>query len=99
MTTIHKTPRLHAGLNGTAESDFPTTALDKQVGGNHYVNLKIQPIEVTYQTFGYMGVKASIYTKVNKYLTREKGTEEENLEKAKHCLELLIEFHKKEQQE
>ena len=98
MTGKQTNPLLHMGLNGTTESDFPTTALDKQVGGNHYVNLKIQPIEVTYQNFGYMGVKASIYTKVNKYLTREKGSEEQNLEKAKHCLELLIEFHKKELQ-
>jgi uncharacterized protein (DUF2164 family) len=67
-------------------------ALETQVGGDHYKNQGIQPLEITYKNFGYQGVKASIYTKVNKYLTRDKGLHIENLQKAKHCIEMQIEF-------
>jgi hypothetical protein len=42
---------------------------------------------------GYMGVKAALHTKVDKYLTRDKGDPLENLRKAEHCLRLLIDFY------
>jgi len=67
-------------------------AFGKQVGGDHYKNQGIQPLELTYLNFGYAGVKASLYTKVNKYLTRNKANEGEDIRKAIHCLELLAEF-------
>ncbi len=68
------------------------SALETQVGGTHYTDLKIQPLELTYQNFGYTGAKAAIYTKVNKYLTRQKDDELEQLKKARHCIDLLIQF-------
>lgn len=72
------------------------TALDKQVGGEHYNKQRLQPIEATYLRYGYSGVKAALHTKVDKYLSRTKDDELEQLEKAKHCLELLIDFYKRE---
>jgi len=74
-----------------------TSPLDTQVGGDHYKDQKIQPLELTYLNFGYEGLKASVYTKVNKYITRKKNNHVENLKKAAHCLEILIE--KAEQEE
>jgi hypothetical protein len=66
-------------------------ASETQVGGSHYTDLKIQPLELTYANFGYIGLKAAIYTKVNKYMTRKKDDEIGQLKKARHCLDFLIE--------
>lgn len=68
------------------------SASESQVGGEHYVELGVQPLEATFQNFGYAGLRASIYTKVGKYLTREKGTHRKDITKAIHCLELQLEF-------
>ncbi len=68
-----------------------------QVGGDHYKDQELQPIEACWLRYGYIGVKASLHCKVDKYLTREKGNEREQLEKAAHCIALLIEFYDKEQ--
>lgn len=72
------------------------SAITTQVGGNHYTDLGIQPIELTYANFGYEGIQAAIYTKVNKYLSRDKGTHEKDIEKAIHCLKLQLEYLRKE---
>ena len=69
------------------------SALKSQVAGDHYTLMKQQPLEKTYHTYGYVGVKHSIYTKVDKYLTRAKGTDREDIEKAIHCLQLQLEFY------
>jgi hypothetical protein len=66
-----------------------------QVGGDHYVGMSLQPIEACWLRYGYAGVKASLHTKVDKYLTRDKGEEREQLLKARHCIDLLIEFYDK----
>jgi hypothetical protein len=66
-------------------------ASETQEGGNHYTDLKIQPLELTYLNFGYEGLKAAIYTKVNKYMLRKKDNELGQLKKARHCLDILIE--------
>ena len=70
-----------------------TKALDTQVGGEHYKNQELQPFEITFANFGYEGVRAAVYTKVLKYLTREKGIHRENLEKAIHCLQIQLDLH------
>lgn len=63
------------------------SAKDSQVGGNHYKNLKIQPIE-------YIMANGLNYCEGNviKYVTRykQKGGIID-LEKAKHYIDLLIE--------
>ncbi|CAM0030227.1 hypothetical protein VPHD529_0036 [Vibrio phage D529] len=66
-------------------------ASERQVGGTHYTDMGIQPFEFTYANYGYMGFKAAIHTKVNKYLGRVKDDEVEQLKKARHCLDILIE--------
>ena len=68
-------------------------ALDTQIAGDHYKNQGLQPFEITFANFGYEGVRAAVYTKVNKYLTREKGKHRDNLEKAIHCLQIQLELH------
>jgi hypothetical protein len=59
-----------------------------QIGGGHYKRLKIQPMRYSMAN----GLNACQHTAL-KYLTRykEKGGIED-LRKAIHCIELLIEF-------
>jgi len=89
-------------INDASPADWDRVAkvarqstMDTQVGGSHYTDQGIQPLEVTYENFGYYGVRAALYTKVNKYLSRNKGNHLQDLEKAKHCIELQIEFAKR----
>jgi len=60
-----------------------TNALDVQVGGNHYKKQLIQPIELA-----YILNASPCFTKLAKYLSREKGNREQDLEKAKHVISL-----------
>ena len=71
------------------------SALDKQVGSDHYKKLGVQPFEVTLANFGYQGLRAAVYTKVLKYLSRDKGTHIQDIEKAIHCLEIQLEAARK----
>ena len=64
------------------------TALNKQVAGNHYKDLPIQPVE-------YIHANAMGYLEGNvvKYVSRwRKKNGIADLEKAKHYIELLIEL-------
>ena len=64
------------------------TALNKQVAGNHYKDLPIQPVE-------YIHANALGYFEGNviKYISRwRKKNGIADLEKAKHYIELLIEL-------
>lgn len=66
----------------------PTSALDKQVSGNHYKDCGIQPIE-------YIHANNLSYFQGNvvKYVTRYKDKAgKADLEKAIHYLELMIEL-------
>ena len=63
-------------------------ALEKQIGGNHYKNFAIQPIEfIVKNNLGF------IEGNIIKYICRyhQKGGKEDLL-KAKHYIELLIEL-------
>lgn len=64
------------------------TALDKQVGGNHYKKFKIQPAE-----FCYVNQIPYLEATAIKYLCRwkDKGGLDD-LDKAIHFIELLKEF-------
>lgn len=64
------------------------TALDKQVDGNHYKDLPIQPVEYIYaNALGYFEGN------VVKYVSRwRKKNGLADLEKAKHYIELLIQL-------
>lgn len=68
------------------------SALNKQVAGSHYKELKIQPVEFIHQNeIGFMAGN------VIKYVCRYKAKNGvQDLEKAKHYLEMLIEQETKE---
>jgi len=82
-------PTRFVGTTSTTTSK--SGAFATQIAGSHYTDLKIQPLELTYANFGYAGLKSAIYTKINKYMTRNKDNEVEQLKKARHCLDILIE--------
>jgi len=69
-----------------------TGANKDQVGGEHYISQGVQPFEIVFQNFGYYGLRASVYTKVNKYLSRDKGSHILDIRKAIHCLEIQLEY-------
>lgn len=75
----------------TAGVDGTRSALEVQQGGTHYKDLKIQPIEYIHANNIPFAEGCAI-----KYLTRwrSKGGLQD-LEKAKHFIELLIELEKK----
>ena len=65
-------------------------ATDTQVGGNHYTKLAIQPMQYSMKN----GLDALQHT-VIKYVTRFRDKNGiEDLEKAKHCIDMLIEFER-----
>ncbi len=67
-------------------------AFGVQEGGTHYTDQELQPLEATYLRYGLVGLKASIHTKVDKYISRKKDDEVGQLKKAHHCLAILVEI-------
>jgi len=64
------------------------SAFDEQVDGSHYSNLKIQPMEYCLANNLNYGQSNAI-----KYITRYKNKNgKQDLEKAIHCLQLLMEY-------
>lgn len=76
--------------------DEPETPWGSQVGGTHYTKLGIQPLKRTLINLGYEAFKGACYTKIDKYTTRTKDDEVEQLKKARHVLDLWI--HEAEKQ-
>lgn len=72
-----------------------TKAQSTQIGGSHYTKLKIQPMEYSMQN----SLGPAEHT-VIKYVTRwkDKGGVED-LKKARHTLDLLIEYTEREQKQ
>ena len=68
-----------------------TGALSTQVGGNHYSKLKIQPMEYSMAN----NLDACQHT-IIKYVTRFRDKAGvQDLEKARHVIDMLIEFENK----
>lgn len=66
-------------------------AVNKQVGGNHYKDMKIQPIEYIHGN-NLPFIEGSII----KYVSRHKAKNgKQDLEKARHFIDLLIELEYK----
>jgi hypothetical protein len=65
------------------------SALDRQVGGSHYKDLAIQPVEfIERNNLSYL--EGAIV----KYVTRHRAKNgRDDLEKAKHCIDLLLQLH------
>ena len=95
--------RVHSEINATtppAQQEMHTEetkpiqqevkATDTQIGGNHYTKLAIQPMRYSMEN----GLDALQHT-VIKYVTRFRDKNGiEDLEKAKHCIDMLIEFER-----
>ena len=65
-------------------------ATNTQIGGDHYTKLAIQPMRYSMEN----GLDALQHT-VIKYVTRFRDKNgNEDLEKAKHCIDMLIEYEK-----
>jgi hypothetical protein len=86
---------MEASLHQVIEGLLQMNPLDKQVAGDHYKKLKIQPIEYIHANGIPFAEGCAI-----KYLTRwrDKGGIAD-LEKAKHFIELLIELENKSDHE
>ena len=81
LTHMLETSRRNKGANGTS-------ALDVQVAGNHYKNLKIQPV-VYIHTNKIPFIEGCIIKYASRW--RDKGGIKD-LEKIKHFVDLLIEL-------
>lgn len=68
--------------------------LDIQIGGDHYKQLQIQPVEYCY--YNSLGALESA---VIKYITRHDFKDgKKDLQKAIHCIEMLIDLHYPEEE-
>jgi len=64
------------------------SALDKQIGGDHYKHLKIQPVE-----FCRANKMGGLESSVVRYVSRHRRKNGRiDIEKAIHCLELILEI-------
>lgn len=85
MEAALETPTTDRPTSGTTGA---RNALETQVGGDHYTKLAIQPMQYSMAN----GLNALQHTIV-KYVTRYKDKGGiEDLRKAAHCVELLIQF-------
>ncbi len=77
-------------LEDWRRSDAEANALSRQTGGTHYKNMAIQPAE-----YAEKNGLSLLEGNVVKYISRwkNKGNPLEDLGKAKHCIDLLIEIH------
>ena len=97
--TVEDWDRASKKVRSRLDEDAMASPLDEQVGGGHYKTMGVQPFEITFKNFGYQGLRAAVYTKVIKYLSRDKGSVEkhiEDVEKAIHCLQIQLEFARRE---
>ena len=62
------------------------SSFDRQIGGKHYLGWKIQPME-----FFIANRIPKAEGDIIQYLLRHKGNRKEDLNKAKHILDMLIE--------
>jgi hypothetical protein len=82
---------LRSGSSERVHTEHPVSrASDRQVGGEHYKDMAIEPGEFAEANgLSYMEGNAI------KYICRDKESKEEDLHKAIHCLELELEWGKK----
>jgi len=92
----HPQPQTHnKSVDKISTHDKLLKPEDIQVGGGHYKGLAIQPMRYSMKN----GLNACQHTAI-KYVTRykDKGTPIEDLKKAIHCIELLIQFEQEEEE-
>lgn len=87
-TTPPAQQELHAEETKPIQQEVKAT--DTQIGGDHYTKLAIQPMQYSMKN----GLDPLQHTIV-KYVTRFRDKAGiEDLEKAKHCIDMLIEFER-----
>lgn len=64
------------------------SAFNKQVDGDHYLNLPVQPVPLAYGVFG----GDSMACKIAKYLSREKDSWEKQIKKAEDAFDMFLEM-------
>jgi hypothetical protein len=80
--------QMNITMEVTPEEEEAFKALDVQVGGGHYKDLKIQPIEYIHANkLGYC--EANVVKYISRW--RAKGGKKD-LQKAKHYIDLLIQL-------
>lgn len=91
----HPQPQTHhKSVEQISTHDKMTKPEDIQVGGSHYKGLAIQPMRYSMLN----GLNACQHTAI-KYVTRYKDKGGiEDLKKAIHCIELLIQFEQEQQE-
>lgn len=72
----------------------PAGARGTQVGGDHYVKHAIQPWDI-WEEYGLNAFEGAVL----KYLLRRKGDRVEDLKKARHTLDRLIETEERKARE
>lgn len=86
-TTSVPTPNGIEALLKAAQVETPVSATDRQVGGDHYASQAIQPIDYIFEN-GLGFCEGNVV----KYVTRyQKKNGVEDLKKARHYLDMLIE--------
>ena len=66
--------------------------LGDQVGGNHYKDMHIQPLEFVMENCPEDALKWVFVHNILKYITRDKDSTLEDWKKAKHYMEIYIEY-------
>ena len=90
-------PLTYPVTSNIAQTAIGKTANQSQVGGNHYERLDPQPWDVYANWFGKDGFRGYVLGTIVKYIARYRNKNGiEDLEKAKHFLNKLIEFETKE---
>lgn len=91
MTTNTTTPQTQQESHTEETKPIQQVSVtNTQVGGSHYTKLAIQPMRYSMEN----GLDALQHT-VIKYVTRFRDKNGiEDLEKAKHCIDMLIEFER-----
>ena len=95
QTYIDEVERLK-GDNNMHYDEQREAAMQQQVGGTHYKDLGIQPLELTLKNMGFLAFEGACYTKINKYMIRNKDNKVEQLKKAQHVLSMWIEEAEKQ---
>jgi hypothetical protein len=84
--------RLHAASVVFISKGGAMSALDKQIGGSHYKNFKIQPIEFTTRN-GLGFIQGDVIKRICRY-NLPGGKQLQDLEKIIHEVQILIEIER-----
>ena len=82
--------KMEAELNDDCDP-LSTPALDVQIGGNHYKHMAIQPVEFIHRN-GLGFIVGCAIKRLCRYQTKDPAKAIEDLQKAKHEIDLLIDF-------